>query len=724
MPPYRYLFLLATFCLGTAHAAPELHYRVEAQAAFTDVPRLGLNLGEWTAWGAAQLSGNILKNPGFEGLIDRALVIVKTADNFGFTDDTAWTKRPDGFWAGAHYAVRSGHDAGKQGQLFDSKASGGQGLPEFTVSGAAPTLQAGDVVSLTRDDDRHLPAQWWFAKDLLPGQASVSTDTRPQSLGQRALLLQPQMGKPIETLSYWDGIGDRAGKLLPVQGGWTLRFWLKQVAAGATVTVKFHRINGGKAFFQETFRPTATWQLIERRFNAKDDGPAAPLALSFLVEGEGGGLLIDDAELGADNSGTFRPEVVAALKTLQPGYLRDWQGQLGDSFGNRIADSFARRSSRYRPGEESAFGYGLNDFLRLAQTVGAQPWLIIPPTLDDEELTQFGVYLRQQIEAYGFKEVMVEFGNENWNAVFRPAGIPNYTAHGEVATRAFQYLLNGAKHHPAIRTVVNGQYVNPWLSTKILDGVSNAHGLAIAPYFLFKLDETDDVLAKLFDQDDFFTETLTATKARGKELMVYEVNLHTTSGNAPLALRNRATTSAAAGAALAKRLLTALNKGISKQCVYTLAQYDTFIEPSGQRQAVKLWGLARDLGANPRLRPTGLAMAMLNQALPADVYRLTSEDADANAITLTALRHGNAWGLAAVSSKAEPQMVTVQFPPPSGKQTWRLLRLSAPTPFADNENQAQVTITEEPLVVENATVRLTMPAYGLAVLVAGQTTKP
>jgi len=123
-------------------------------------------------------------------------------------------------------------------------------------------------------------------------------------------------------------------------------------------------------------------------------------------------------------------------------------------------------------------------------------------------------------------------------------------------------------NHPALRTIVNGQYVNPWLSLKILGGAADAQALAVAPYFLFKLDETDNVLTALFDQDDFYRETLAATQAQGKELMVYEVNLHTTSGNA----------SPAARAALAKRLMTALNLGIKRQCLYTPAQYDAFFE--------------------------------------------------------------------------------------------------------------------------------------------------
>lgn len=713
---------LAIFWFTSSQADTELHYQIQPQAIISHAPRLGLNLGEWTAWGASQFPANILKNPGFEGIIDRAIIIVKTADGFGFTDDTAWTKRPDGFWAGANYDVRSGTDAGVQGSIFDSKAVGKQGLPELIVNGRTPNLKAGDVLSLTHINDQALPSQWWFSKDALPGQLTVSTDKRPDSPGLRSLALQVQAGKPVEVLSYLDGIGDRAGKLLPINGKWQFSFWLKQTVVGAKLSVDFRRLNGGQPFFHDTIQATEKWQKVQREFTAQDKGVAASLALSFRAEGDQGQILLDDVELSPvtkTNVTTFRPELLTALKKLQPGYLRDWQGQLGDTFDNRIAAPFARRASRYRPGEESTFSYGLSDFLQLAHEVDAQPWLIIPPTLGDDELQKLGGYLRQQIDNFRFTDVQVEFGNENWNSVFRPAGIPDYQAHGEAATRAFRQLLLGAKNHPALHTVVNGQYVNPWLSSKYLIGVDNAHALAVAPYFLFKLAESEDVLAKLFDQDDFYRETLAATKAQDKDLLAYEVNLHTTGGNATQSERNTATTSAAAGAALAKRLLTGLNFGITKQCLYTLAQYDAFIEgQQAQRDLVKLWGIVRDLGDTQRLRPTGLAMMMLNQILPADVYPVMLLDVEDKAITVSAFRSANGWAFAAVSAKSEAQKITVQFPSQTQKQAWRMLRLDSASPVADNENQENVRIVEERLGAQGDKVSLLIPAYGLVVLVA------
>ena len=717
--------MLCTLTFSLAPATDTLEFQVEEKPTTINVPHLGINLGEWSSWGASQYLINVLKNPGFEGIIDRAIVIVKSADERSFLDDTAWTKRPDGFWAGAQFEIRSGHLAGTQGILFDSVASGRQGLPEFIVRGHAPALTQGDVVSLTLINDKALPDQWWFSKDPLPGQLSVDNlDKRPGSTGIRALALKPLVGKPIEVISYLDAIGDRAGKLLPVNGAWHLRFWLRETEPGAKVTVRFRRLNNGSdVFFQETFQPTSNWQFYERSFNAVDKGPAGTLELNISSHGDNGRILLDDIELGPvskDNATVFRPEVLSVLKQLQPGYLRDWQGQLGDTFENRLADPFARRSARYRPGDGSAFSYNLEEFFQFAHAVGSQPWIIIPPTLGNEELRKLGQYLAKEIDTFHFNEMLIEFGNENWNFIFRPAGIPDHKSHGETVSRAFQQLLAGANNHPAIRTIVNGQYVYPKAALQMLDGVPDAQALAVAPYFLYKLDKSDDPVAALFNQDDFLTEEIHAVQSRGKELMVYEVNLHTTVGDADTGLRDSATTGSVAGAALAKRLMTALNLGVKRQCIYQLSQYDAFLEQKqGNRGLVKLWGVVRDLGETKRLRPTGLAMSMLNQALPADIHLVKSRDDSVDKdITLTAFHRKTGWAIAAVSAKPTMKKITVKFPAQKQKLPWRMLRLNSLSTFSNNENTEDVDIKEEQITPQENSIGFTIPPFGFVVLVA------
>lgn len=695
--------------------AVELHFQVDPKPEMQNVPRLGLNLGDWASWGASQLSSNVIKNPGFEGIVDRAIVIVKTANSFGFIDDNQWTSRPNGFWNGAKFQVLSGISAGKQGMIALSLDKGKEGLPEFKVTGLAPDLQPGDAISLTLVNDQVLPSEWWFPSDSLPGQFSiVDHHLAANTPGKRALSLNPMINKPAMVSSYLDTISPRAGKMLPINGTWKLRFLAKKTDQEAKLSVRFRRLNNGRPFLQEDINElSTTWQLIERDFLVEDTEAASNLELAFIAEGSGS-VIVDDVELMAQTKkdSSFRSEVIAALKQLRPGYLRDWQGQLGDSFNNRVASSFARRNSRYRPGNDSTFSYGLPEFLQLSAEIGAQPWLVLPTTLEDEELIQMGRYLRQQIDNYNFAEVIVEFGNENWNSVFRAAGIQNAATHGFAANRAFEKLLLGANSHSGIVTVVNSQYVNPWISGKLLENSTNIDGVAVAPYFFYELNNADDGLQKLFDQDDFYAKHLANTKAKGKELLVYEVNMHTTQGNADALTRNHIVNSAAAGAALAKRLLTGLDYGISRQMLYTLAQYDAYIDSKlGEKQLVELWGVARDLSdENVHLRATGQAMALLNTILPADKYPVTNLQPNmSNEIKISAFHNQRGWSLVLVSCQAKTQNISVDFPEAS-QQNWQIQLLNnAVEPGKD------YAISKQILPSSDRTLNLTLPGYSLLV---------
>lgn len=695
-------------------------FRVEAQTVSPGLKRLGINLGNWTSWGAEQLPSNVLKNPGFEGLVDRAIVIVKRTDRQRFADDTSWLGREDGFWAGARFEVRTGKSAGRQGLIADSRRAAADGLPEFITVNETPTLAPGDVIALTRQTDTELPTQWWMPQES-QNTVFVGNDKRPGSNGVRCVSFRPTPGRSAEIISYLDAIGERAGKLLPVKGLWRLSLWSRASEGNASLTVEFLR-QGSPAFLSKTFSPTREWTQTTFEFSADDKGPAAILELHLRSSSDSGNILLDDVELGAAQNGAFpfRAEVVNALKQLRPGYLRDWQGQLGDTLENRLAELFARRSSRYRPGNETDFGYSLPDFLTLCASVQANPWIVIPPTFSDEELIGLGRFLATQ--AGRFEEIIVEFGNENWNQLFRPAGIPDPQTHGEAAERAFQKLREGAGTQTPLRTVVNGQHANPEYALRFAKQAPSADILALAPYFqptLFAGVPQSQSLEALFAGDHgLLSESVNGIRAMGKEVGVYEVNLHTTDGNARSEERDPITASAAAGSALAKVMLDALALGVRRQCVYTLAGYDGWL--NDRSDFVKLFGVVRDLGATERVRPTGLAMAMLNQALPGDLMRSIHLGGPDNAqdVSIYAFRSAAKWSVVAVSSAAVERTVIISFPPTRDNAPPQiLLRLDAPAPGTTNEFANDVRISRENLAQTGTSISFQLPAYGLAVLI-------
>ena len=321
----------------------------------------------------------------------------------------------------------------------------------------------------------------------------------------------------------------------------------------------------------------------------------------------------------------FRAEVVEALSRLHPGYLRDWQGQLGDTLANRLAEPFARRASRYRPDGLSGadFGYSLPEFLDLCRRIGANPWIVVPTTFSDEELLGLGGYLAQRQTSDPFDEILIEFGNENWNATFRPAGIPDPVRHGLAADQAFQKIRAAAQTPLPIRMVANGQHVNPPHALQFAAHSHAADLLAIAPYFLLSL-PTGTSRAQRFsllfaDDGAHMRAVADGLQSLGKGLAISEVNLHTLDGDASAAERDLATTGAAAGSALAKTLVDALRLGAVRQCVYVLGGYDAWL--SNRSGFVKLWGIARDLTPTGRFRPTGLALMMLNRVIAGDLHQ-------------------------------------------------------------------------------------------------------
>ena len=143
---------LITFGLCSSFSPPRLS--VAPRPSMNDALRVGINLGTRTSWGAEQLASNVIRNPGFEETIDRAIVMVSHHDGPGSEDDQGWLERPNGFWKGASYEIRSGRFAGKSGVIIGSWQTGPDGFPEFLTQGPPPDLAKGDVSAIQHSGRR------------------------------------------------------------------------------------------------------------------------------------------------------------------------------------------------------------------------------------------------------------------------------------------------------------------------------------------------------------------------------------------------------------------------------------------------------------------------------------------------------------------------------------------------------------------------------------------
>ena len=640
---------------GVSAADPVPQARLGLGAPLGTLPRVGVNLGGRTVWGAEQLMANVLRNPGLEGVWDGALIIVAQVDGVRVRDDSRWTARASGFWARAGYEVLSGAAAGQRGRVLDNHRRDEREGDTLTLDRALPGLQPGDVLAVQGAQDPGAAPLWWTQ-----GRVQASAEARPGSPGQRSVRLTASAGQPAALHHHLDSIGARAGKLLPVRGRWRLTLWLRAPEGPARVQLGFGR-HGRAPWLARTLNPGAAWQAVDIEFDTRDDGPAGPLSLSLTAKA--GTVQIDDVSLGAVAPAQpwgFRAEVVDTLRALRPGYLRDWQGQLADTPANRVANPYARRPVRYRPGaHEMQFAYGLQEFLALAAAVGARPWVVLPATATPEQARAFGGALAEGWRAHGFEEMVVEHGNEHWNSIFRPAGIAAPPVLAEVADRAFAALREGAGAAVPLHRVIGTPYVDSAAAGRMAALSAHSEGVAVAPYFHYRQDAGESAAAALqralHEDVRPLAQAVEQAARRGKAVDVYEVNFHTTGGTASGAERDAVLTAPGAGAALMRRLLQAADAGVRRQAVYQLAGYDSFVAGEPRRLA-QLFGITRDLASAANWRPTGAAVVALNALMEGVAHRSTCAGPACSELTALAFAGGAHWAI--VSSSPSPQTVS------------------------------------------------------------------
>jgi hypothetical protein len=695
---------------------------VTSKVLVSDVVPFGVNLGIWTSWGAEQLSSNIVKNPGFEGMIDRAIVVPAHSGLDSFDDSTDWLGRAESFWDGGHYDIRTGPAAGAGGKIMHSVQRNSSGLPSFILEAQSTPPFPGDAVAVTRESNSELPAQWWY-NGPVNSFAPELQQVRPGSPGERSIRISADAGHRPELISYFDTIGQRAGKLLPLGGHWELTFWTRLASGAASLHVQFGR-DGAPLLLSKDVPLSGAWVEQKIAFEGTDDGPDHAASLHFQVSsGSQGQVLLDDVDLRrvSDGDFPFRHEVVAMLEDLHPRYIRDWQGQLGDTLKNRIAPAFARKSFRYRPGDatQSEFGYGLEDFLALCLKTNANPWIIIPTTFSDEECSGLGTYLEKLPYRSHFSEVVTEFGNENWNELFKAAGISDPRAQGQAADRCFANIRQHAPSVP-LKTVVNAQHANPARAIEYAKDSGLADAEAIAPYFLWSMSDSttaDTELHAMFAGDGGALKKIAqAMPALKKDLAVYEVNLTTISGSASGDQRMPIVAGRASAPALAKTMLDGLEEGARRQCVYALAGFDSQLP--GAQGFVRLWGIARDLGPTSRLRPTGLALKLLNQVVSGQMMRVDTHAM--KDVFVYGFHSANGWALAIISTHDTPLRFDVRFPGSlDGPLPNQALSVASKFWYSTNEEARDVSIESTPVPAHDGRISYEIQPWTLAVLRPG-----
>ena len=707
---------------------------VEDNVWLYDVKKLGINLGAPDQYGSSQLLKNIILNPGFEaGEFGTIFLAYQGAtstrlqqDNWDVNWNTKDIGQPPGFWDGAEYEIISGPERGTLGTVtnfvHEQNRYTYQVSPQVRENGIGSPEEE-DVVLVRKEIEG-------FEGNIHPNNEADVTEIRPGSPGKQSLkLIRPssewQAAYTYYMDSYWRDGDPNAGKLMLINGNWHFEIWAKGLQAGDELLVTFRR-QGETPFMQQTLSLDRFWQKYEHNFYvAPDADPLLPTnpefptpVIEFTVHVRAGTeTWIDDVELSRtdyQNPTVFTDKVFNLLQELEPGILRNWGNQLGSSLDNQLSEPWARRSTAHSPRDRvpENFHYSLHEFLELCQALGAEPWYVVPPTFTKADLLGLVAYLSAesgdnvwadrranlgQVQPWTdvFPIIHLEYGNEMWggndgNDQFIGATMRGGERLGDVVGERIAIMKSSPFYGPdRFNFIIGGQYSYPERQLQIENSSQTHDTIALAPYFgtLDHYDNDEDIIGPLFarpHQDVRFGDFLQSVRFinnsnRNTDTAIYEINFHTTEGDAPIPLRTSYVTGLTGGVALPLYMLSyQKGLGIKNQAAFQLSQF-SFQMDNETEDYVSIWGLMRDLEATGNKRPTWLGLELANRAIQGDMLVTThSQDnpewvqEPINAIEATinvpyiqsfAFRDGDSYSLALFNLHRDtPQNVVIRTP--------------------------------------------------------------
>jgi alpha-L-arabinofuranosidase len=474
------------------------------------------------------------------------------------------------------------------------------------------------------------------------------------------------------------------------------------------------------------------------------------------------------------NTTVFRDGVVNALRTLQPGIIRYWggNGQLGETLDNLLTPSFGRQRGGFITWNSvsNQQDYGLHDFLVLCQTIGAEPWFVVPSTFSTTDAANLIQYLSGGTKTpYGakraalgqtkawtqvFPTIHLEFGNEEWNSTFMGGAILYSQPDGQEAQTIFAAMqANPSYIRGTIDFVLGGQAASPGLNNSIQNYVTNNTSFSIAPYMMNTVDSfsnNQDLFGSGFAEPEAFMSSASSTSAEGftpglvyedsqalqlsshpTPLSYYEINMSTIGGAITQQALNSYVSSLGAGLMVTDTMLQSIQQyGIVNQALFALPQWE-FTRPDHSN--VFLWGAVIDMGVTNRKRPQYLALQLANQAIGMGAQMLQTVQTGANptwnqplvnTVQFTGAHYLQSYAFqqgskhsAIVYNLSLTSALPVTFAgthAPAG--TVQMQQLTSANPTDTNETANVVNIASFTLPNFSSSVGLTLPPYSMTVL--------
>jgi hypothetical protein len=168
--------------------------------------------------------------------------------------------------------------------------------------------------------------------------------------------------------------------------------------------------------------------------------------------------------------------------------------------------------------KSTGFGAGntqsLEDIIAFANQANVSPWLNIPHLASDDYIQQMASYVKANLNPK--LKVYIEYSNEVWNGQFQQAsyamaqgkmlGIDQFQYYADRSLSMFKIWEQVFGGTDNIVRVIGTQFVNPWMSERILswkDTANHTDALAIGYYFGWDLGDAahaDQVLMMSADE--------------------------------------------------------------------------------------------------------------------------------------------------------------------------------------------------------------------------------
>ena len=767
--------LLLLLTLTSKSQAQTTTIAIGSTAVQPAVKRLGINLGTLDFYDSGQTSQNLLiRNPGFEGQIWNSTIRCMSGTPTSCVDDDQWSGWPADFWDGATFEVIYGTAVGRTGTVTSSTAPGaGAGVSlNFGAAGTSPA--AGDYLIVRKRVPGGAAGGWWPATSGAGTITDNLTDLPPGTLGKQTVALSaPGTSDTASISAYFDSTP--AKTFVQLNGTYKLEFKAKGLSGSNQINVLVVR-NGVANYLNQKVTLTGAWNTYDLTFSAAETGSAVGIVgVTFSTE-KADSFELDDVSLttttgNPTNTTAYRDPVVATIKTLQPGILRYWNGvgQLGETLDNLLMPQFGRQRAGYSAWETSAndVSYGLHDFLQLCQSVGAEPWFVVPSTFSTTDASNLMEYLAGSASTpYGakraalgqvapwsavFPTIHLEFGNEAWNSTFKGGSIEYSAPYGQRAQAIFGAMRSNASYaSSSFDLVLGGQAVAPGRNADIQNNCNNNDSFAVAPYTMNTVDSYSDV-ESLYGSTFAEPEALTSKNGTAEglspglmyqdslaiqgsshpvPLSIYEINMSTLGGSINQQTLNSYVSSLGAGLMVVDTMLQSMRLGVINQNLFALPQYE-FKRPDGS--SVYLWGSVIDMGVTDIKRPQFLALQLANSAISNGATMIgtvhSGADPTWNQPLVNTVQMNGAHDLQsfAFANGSNHSLIvfnlsrTTALPVAFGGSTAptgavQMQQLTSANPSDNNENGEVVRVTSSTLNNFNPASGLSLPPYSMTVL--------